>query len=110
MLLARRVASGAVIWIGGSCDPCGWIAAAVCACAAVPQAAAPSAATLTESKAALRPATAETFRLQYLSSVWSTELTVAIERNDLDAFLCPIPTRAPNQIQIRSCDFICIER
>jgi len=91
-LLARRVASGAVIWIGGSCDPAfGCVASAVCACAAVAQATAPSATQLTENKAAFGQATAEGFRPELTSTFPPTELSVAIERNDLGAFSCPIP-------------------
>jgi hypothetical protein len=39
-----------------------------------------------------------------LSNFSSTELIVAIERNDLGAFASPIPFAPLNPIPIRSCD------
>src|SRR5258706_1641454 len=95
-LLARRVAAGEVISIGGSCDlACDCcVAPVVCACVAVAQTTTPSAASLTKSRAALRPATTETLRPELLCTFSSTELTVALERNDLGARARPIP-RAP---------------
>jgi len=53
---------------------------------------------------AIRPATAETFRPELLSNFSSTELIVAIERNDLGAFASPIPFAPLNSIPIRSRD------
>jgi hypothetical protein len=58
---------------------------------------------------AISPATAETFRPELLSNFSSTELIVAIERNDLGAFASPIlfaPLSHPNSLM----RFICSER
>jgi len=44
-----------------------------------------------EEATADQAATAETFRPELLSNFSSTELIVAIERNDLGAFVSPIP-------------------
>ena len=85
----RGRATGASIVTGGRFD----------CCASAPE----------NEATAISPATAETFRPELLSNFSSTELIVAIERNDLGAFASPIPF-APLRHSNSLMRFICSER